>query len=141
MYQVVSTLWKWKDAKIKLKNFFLLMVSRKDDDEQIALLWAQSYSEKSNKFTYLASMANLHSFVVNLQRRIDVTLVATTTPLKSYWDGLWKLWLQSLINWKLIICIKWPPIFKSKSSKKLSFEIILTTSGLSTATYQYPQPW
>ncbi len=40
----------------------------------MALLWTQIFSEHSNEFTYLASMANLHSSVINLQRGIDISV-------------------------------------------------------------------
>lgn len=40
----------------------------------MALLWTQIFNEHSNEFTYLASMANLHSSVVHLQRGIDVAV-------------------------------------------------------------------
>ncbi len=40
----------------------------------MALLWTQIVNDHSTDFTYLASMANLHSSVINVQRGIDITV-------------------------------------------------------------------
>jgi insulysin len=40
----------------------------------MALLWTQIVNEHSNDFTYLASMASLHSSIANVHRGIDITV-------------------------------------------------------------------
>ena len=40
----------------------------------LALLWVQIINEHSSDFTYLASMASLHSSIINVQRGIEITV-------------------------------------------------------------------
>ena len=59
-------------------------------DSVLALLWTQIVTEHSTDFTYLASMASLHSSIANIQQGIEITVTGYNHKVN--------ILLQRLIN-------------------------------------------